>query len=115
MMFHCADPDENGLGVTTFMPSFAKSGQSVMCFGFPLRTTRETTESVIIPLYVLLFQDDATIPSFTSWVTPEPLLEPHAARPSVDSDSAATAASAGRRMREALLPVRVGARERLPD
>ncbi len=50
-MFQCAPPEVNGFGVTTSIPGFKRSSQVWMSSGFPLRTTKETTESVRMPLY----------------------------------------------------------------
>src|SRR5256714_2137044 len=69
MMFQRAPPEVNGFGVTIFTPGLARSFQPVMCFGFPLRTPRATTESVTIPLCGPALQFAVTMPSFTSLVT----------------------------------------------
>src|SRR5581483_2614882 len=37
--FHFAEPELNGLGVTTWTPGLTRSSQLWMCFGFPGRTT----------------------------------------------------------------------------
>ena len=50
MRFHLALPELNGLGVITCTPDFTRLAQSVMCLGFPCRTTKETMELVTMPL-----------------------------------------------------------------
>src|SRR5437870_10601715 len=49
--FHFAEPELNGFGVTTWTPGLVRSVQEWMCFGFPLRTTNDTTESAAIAPY----------------------------------------------------------------
>ena len=68
MMFHRALPDENGFGVKTFTPGLIRSGQSLMPFGLPLRTTSETTESVTKPCSGFESQSAATRFFLTSFV-----------------------------------------------
>src|SRR5579862_1424695 len=48
-MFHFAPPELNGSGDTTWTPGLTRSLQFAMCFGFPGRTTKATTESATIP------------------------------------------------------------------
>ena len=48
--FHLAEPELSGLGVTTSIPGCSRSSQSLMFFGLPLRTTRETTDPNGMPL-----------------------------------------------------------------
>ena len=43
-MFQRAEPDENGLGVSTCTPGLVRSSQVSMCLGLPLRTMNTTTE-----------------------------------------------------------------------
>ena len=50
--FHFAEPELNGLGVTTSTPGLSRSSQSLMPLGLPLRTTMVTTEPNGIPLCV---------------------------------------------------------------
>src|SRR4051812_10160123 len=59
-MFHLALPDENGLGVSTLMPDLVRSSHVLRFFGSPLRVVMTATESVIMPLYWLAFQSEAT-------------------------------------------------------
>ena len=59
-MFHFAEPDEAGSGVTILTPGLVRSSQPVMCFGLPLRTAMTTTESETMPLVGPLFQSAAT-------------------------------------------------------
>ena len=68
MMFHRAPPEVEGLGVMTSTPGLTRSSHPVMCFGFPLRTTSTTTESLEIPFSGLAFQSLDTIPALTSLV-----------------------------------------------
>ena len=42
--FHFAEPELNGLGVTTSRPGWSRSSQVLMFFGLPLRVTIVTTE-----------------------------------------------------------------------
>src|ERR1700712_1759734 len=63
-MFHFAEPDEPGFGVTILTPGLARSSQVLMFFGLPLRVTMATTDWVAIPLVAPLFQSSAT--SFSS-------------------------------------------------
>src|SRR4051794_226642 len=44
-MFHFAEPEDAGLGVTILTPGLMRSSQPVMCSGLPLRTTMTTTDS----------------------------------------------------------------------
>src|SRR6476646_5041594 len=55
-MFHFAEPDEPGFGVTILTPGLTRSSQVLMPLGLPLRTTIETTDWVRIPLVEPLFQ-----------------------------------------------------------
>src|SRR5271167_4581170 len=66
MMFHLALPELNTLGVMTPTPGFTRSAQVVMCFGFPGRTTKDTMESVTMPLVGPLSQELDTSPALTS-------------------------------------------------
>jgi hypothetical protein len=50
MMFQRAPPEVNGFGVTTCTPLRMRSFHDLMCFGFPGRTTKTTTEFVTMPL-----------------------------------------------------------------
>src|SRR5690348_9648254 len=68
-MFHLADPDEPGLGVTILTPGLTRSSQPVMCLGFPLRTTRTTTDWVSTPWFQPEFQFCGTTPAWTRFVT----------------------------------------------
>ena len=49
-MFHFAEPELNGFGVTTCTPGLIRSAQPLMCFGLPSRTAKTTTVSAAIPL-----------------------------------------------------------------
>jgi hypothetical protein len=49
-MFHFADPDEDGFGVTIPTPGFTRSSQVLIPLGLPLRTTITTTDCVRTPL-----------------------------------------------------------------
>ena len=49
-MFHFAEPELNGFGVTTWTPGLIRSAQPLMCFGLPLRTAKTTTVSAAMPL-----------------------------------------------------------------
>src|SRR3954471_20920222 len=55
--FHFAEPEGNGSGVTTCTPGLTRSFQPWMCFGFPGRTTKATTESAAIPPSFAFVQD----------------------------------------------------------
>ena len=54
--FHFAEPELNGLGVTTSTPGLSRSSQSLMPLGLPLRTTMVTTEPNGMPLVASAFQ-----------------------------------------------------------
>jgi hypothetical protein len=60
MMFHRAEPDENGLGVMTSTLGLTRSSKLLICLGLPARVTSETTESVTMPLFASVFQDGST-------------------------------------------------------
>ena|ERR1700729_1222734 len=64
-MFQRALPDVDGFGVITSTPGLIRSSQPVMCFGFPLRTTNTTTESLEKPFSGFASQLFETIPSLT--------------------------------------------------
>ena len=49
-MFHFAEPELNGFGVTTCTPGLIRSAQPLMCFGLPSRTAKTTTVLAAIPL-----------------------------------------------------------------
>ncbi len=61
-MFHFAEPDDDGTGVTILTPGLTRSSQPVMCSGLPLRTTMTTTESETRPLVGPAFQLASTLP-----------------------------------------------------
>src|SRR5581483_1751856 len=44
-----APPELKGFGKTTCTPGFTRSSHVRMCFGFPLRTTKTTTDFETIP------------------------------------------------------------------
>ena len=67
-MFHFAEPDEPGFGVTILMPGLARSSQPLMPLGLPLRTTIATTDCVTMPLLSPSFQSSATSSSSVSLV-----------------------------------------------
>ena len=67
MMFHFALPELKTFGVMTLTPDFTRSAHELMWCGFPLRTTKETMESVTMPLVLLLFHFDDTRPAVTSF------------------------------------------------
>ena len=56
MTFQRAPPEVNGFGVTTWTPDLRRSLHVRMCFGFPLRTTKTTTERVTMPWYLFRSQ-----------------------------------------------------------
>src|SRR4029077_12866462 len=60
-----APPELNGFGNTTPTPGFTRSSQVRMCFGFPLRRTKTTTDFETIPLYGLRSQLLSTRPAET--------------------------------------------------
>src|SRR6478735_2917382 len=67
MRFQRAEPELNGLGVTTPTSLLIRSSNDLTPFGLPLRTTRTTTESVAMPLYLLFSQPlETSSPSSTS-------------------------------------------------
>src|SRR3954447_12657832 len=68
-MFHFAEPEEPGLGVTILTPGLTRSSQPLMPLGLPLRTTIATTDWVTTPLLGPDFQSSATSFSSTSLVT----------------------------------------------
>src|SRR3954454_9320060 len=68
-MFHFADPEDPGLGVTIFTPGLTRSSQVLMPLGLPLRTTIATTDWVRMPLVALSFQLLSTRFSSVSLVT----------------------------------------------
>ena len=49
-MFHFAEPELNGFGVTTWTPGLIRSFQPLICFGLPSRSAKTTTVSATIPL-----------------------------------------------------------------
>ena len=49
-MFHFAEPELNGFGVTTWTPFLTRSFPALMCFGLPSRTAKTTTVSASMPL-----------------------------------------------------------------
>ncbi len=59
-MFHLAEPDDAGSGVTILMPGLIRSSQPVMCLGLPGRTAITTTESEMMPLVAPEFHDEST-------------------------------------------------------
>ena len=67
-MFHFAEPEEPGFGVTILMPGLTRSSQPLMFLGLPLRTTIATTDWVRMPLFSPSFQSSATRPSSVSLV-----------------------------------------------
>src|SRR3978361_273406 len=69
-MFHFAEPDEPGLGVTILTPGLIRSSQVLMFLGLPLRTTMVTTDWVRMPLLEPAFQSEPTRFSSVSLVTP---------------------------------------------
>src|SRR3954447_11264348 len=69
MTFQRAPPEVNGFGVRTWMPLRVRSPQPRMCFGLPLRTSRDTTERATMPFHLFLFHLLETSPAFTSVLT----------------------------------------------
>src|SRR4051794_1957662 len=65
MMSQRAPPELNGFGKTTPTPGFTRSSHVRMCFGFPLRSTKTTTDFETMPLYWPLSQVLATRPAET--------------------------------------------------
>ena len=72
-MFHFAEPDDAGSGVTILTPGLTRSSQPVMCSGLPFLTTMTTTESATMPLVGPLSQPLATLPAWASLVMSEPV------------------------------------------
>src|SRR5580765_321204 len=71
MMSHFAPPELKGFGKTTSTPGFTRSSQVRMCFGFPFRRTKTTTDFETIPLYLLFAQVLSTsLPSATRSMSP---------------------------------------------
>ena len=68
-MFHRAEPEDAGFGVTIRTSGLIRSSQPWMFFGFPFGTTMTTTESETMPLVGPDFQSSATSPALTSRVT----------------------------------------------
>src|SRR3954454_17541473 len=68
MMFQRAPPDVTGFGVTTWTPGLTRSSHVRMCFGFPSRRTKTTTERVTIPFHLFALQLRGTRPFWTSVV-----------------------------------------------
>ncbi len=64
-MFHMAPPLVFGLGVRISTPGFARSAQSRICFGLPLRTAKATIEVLTMPLVGVAFQSWVISPAFT--------------------------------------------------
>ncbi len=63
-----AEPELNGLGVTTSTPSFRRSSQSRIPLGLPSRTTIVTTDPNGMPLCSFAFHPASTRPALTSRV-----------------------------------------------
>ncbi len=59
-----APPELNGFGKTTSTPGFTRSSHVLMCFGFPFRSTKTTTDFETMPLY--LFEAQPLSTSFAS-------------------------------------------------
>src|SRR3954452_11379593 len=72
-MFHLAEPELNGFGVSTCTPGLIRSSQLLMCFGLPLRTAKTTTVSAPMPLYDCRFHFESTRPASTSRLTSSPV------------------------------------------
>src|SRR5262245_44466753 len=72
-MFHFAEPELNGFGVTTWTPGSTRSAQPLMCFGLPFRTANTTTVSASIPRYDCLSQFLSTSPASTRMFTSSPV------------------------------------------
>src|SRR3954467_154167 len=51
-----APPELNGFGKTTWTPGLIRSSQVRMCFGFPFRRTKTTTDFETMPWYLFVFQ-----------------------------------------------------------
>ena len=49
-MFHFAEPELNGFGVTTCTPGLIRSSQPLIFFGLPSRSAKTTTVSAAMPL-----------------------------------------------------------------
>ena len=63
-MFHFAEPELNGFGVTTWTPGLTRSAQPLMCFGLPFRTAKTTTVSArdaVVALAVPVRVDEAGV------------------------------------------------------
>src|SRR3954469_19167797 len=72
-MFHFAEPELNGFGVSTCTPGRTRSFQPLMCFGLPLRTAKTTTVSAGMPPYAWWFHFEATRAGSTSRLTSSPV------------------------------------------
>src|SRR3954471_16996321 len=72
-MFHFAEPELNGFGVSTCTPGRTRSFQPLMCFGLPLRTAKTTTVSAAMPPYAWWFHFESTRPASTSRLTSVPV------------------------------------------
>src|SRR5207245_6513230 len=72
-MFHFAEPELKGFGVTTCTPGLSRSPQPLMCFGFPSRTAKTTTVFAPTPLYDWWFHLESTSPASTSRLTSSPV------------------------------------------
>src|SRR4051812_34212361 len=68
-MFHLAEPEDSGLGVTILTPGLTRSSQPLMPSGLPLRTRKTTSESVRMPLVAVWSQLSGTLPASTSDAT----------------------------------------------
>src|SRR5436305_15006665 len=66
MTSHRAPPELNGFGKTTSTPGFTRSSQVLMCFGFPFRRTKTTTDFETMPWYLLSAQFLSTSFDWTS-------------------------------------------------
>ena len=72
-MFHFAEPDEAGSGVTILTPGLTRSSHPVMCSGLPFLTTMTTTESATMPLSGPRPNQLATLPACCSLPMSEPV------------------------------------------
>src|SRR4051794_33156244 len=68
-MFHFAEPELYGFGVSTSTPGLIRSSQPLMCFGLPLRTAKTTTVSAPMPSYDCRSHFESTRPASTSRLT----------------------------------------------
>src|SRR3954464_4729114 len=72
-MFHFAEPELNGFGVSTSTPLRVRSFQPLIFFGVPLRRGNPTAGSAAFPPYLCLLPFPSTIPASRSRFTSVPV------------------------------------------